>query len=236
MKIGGVDSCKTGWIMVSEEGDFYNFGIYNSFHDLIINNPELSRILIDIPIGLSSENFPRTIDSLIRKELGIRASTVFNAPCRRAVYEVNDEKAKKLNQKIENKSLSVQSLNIRKKIREVDEYLQNPYGNIEVIESHPELCFKYLNDNKTVISRKSTFTGIEERLELIKHFDRRLLKLYWKMLKSINRKDAKKDDLIDAICLCLVNKLGTQSGFSFITDNHIKDENQIPMKIAYYRN
>ena len=90
--------------------------------ELVDKTTCLERILIDIPIGLSSPGFPRTIDSRIRRELADRASTVFNAPCRAAVYEPDDEKAKDLNIKVEGISLSVQSLNIRNKIKEVDEF------------------------------------------------------------------------------------------------------------------
>jgi predicted RNase H-like nuclease len=42
-------------------------------------------------------------------------------------------------------------------------------------------------------------------------------------------------DLLDAICLCLVNKLGSEAGFSYIADINEKDEHQIQIKLAYYR-
>jgi hypothetical protein len=42
-------------------------------------------------------------------------------------------------------------------------------------------------------------------------------------------------DLLDAICLCLVNKLGSEAGFSYIADINKEDEHQIQIKLAYYR-
>jgi 8-oxo-dGTP diphosphatase len=84
-------------------------------------------------------------------------------------------------------------LNIRKKIREVDEYLQKTNEKAEIIESHPEMCFKYLNEGKVVMTKKSSETGIAERLRIISQYDNKLVALYEKMMKSVKRKDAKAD-------------------------------------------
>jgi predicted RNase H-like nuclease len=82
MFIAGVDGCKAGWIAVFNNKGKYSYEIFRVFSDLMGKNTSLKRMLIDIPIGLSSEGYPRTIDANIRKELGSRSSTVFNAPCR----------------------------------------------------------------------------------------------------------------------------------------------------------
>ncbi len=231
----GVDGCKAGWIAVFIKGEEYSFGIYKTFSDLMEKNISLKRVLIDIPIGLSSIGFPRTIDAKIRKELGPRGSTVFNAPCRAAVYEPDNERARKKNLQVEGKSLSIQSLNIRNKIKEVDEFFFTKCTSFEIIESHPELCFKYLNKGVIVLSKKSTEAGIDERLNILQSFDSQSFELYNKILSSFKRKDAKKDDIVDAMCLCLVNKLGWLEKLNFLEDLNQVDEKGIQMRIGFYR-
>lgn len=233
--IAGIDSCRAGWIAIFYKDGIFFFGIYNCFDELMVKNNDLERILIDIPIGLSSKGFPRTIDAKLRKELKGRSSTVFNAPCRAAVYESDDEKAKSLNIKVEGKSLSIQSLNIRHKIRELDEYLTNKGKGIEIIESHPELCFKYLNKGTVVVTRKATEKGIEERLKILNSYEPLVQKLYEQIVLSTKRKDVKSDDIVDAICLCLVNKLGNIKKLSYLKDSNKSDEKGLNFTIAYYK-
>ena len=234
MNLAGIDGCRAGWLAVFHRGGKYSGNIYRTFTDLIADNPDLDRVLIDIPLGLSSPSCPRTIDALLRKELPGRGSTVFNAPCRAAVYEKDADRARELNRTVEGKSLSLQSLYIRDKMRELDEFLSHSTGP-EILESHPELCFKYLNGGIVVLSKKSTTVGIAERLDILGRIDISLPALYEAMLKTCNRKDAKKDDLLDAICLCLVNVLGEHRGLSILKDKNIRDEKGIEMKLAYYR-
>lgn len=234
MKLGGIDGCSAGWIIVRYIDGIYDLEIYNDFKSLILNNKHLDRLLIDIPVGLSSKKFKRTIDSKLRSELKNRSSTVFNAPCRSAVYELDDELARQLNIEIENKSLSIQSLAIRGKIKEVDEYLTKNKSGITIIESHPELCFKYLN-RSIVQSKKSTPEGVNERLAIIENYDAKLVELYQRKQNEIKRKHAKRDDILDAICLCLANKLGSEKNLSYLVDENAVDEKGIMIKIGYYQ-
>ena len=125
MIIAGVDGCKKGWVMVKYNKSNYTYGIYSSISELFSENQELERVLIDIPVGLASENFSRTVEIGLRKELKYRHSTVFNPPCREALYAGSDISARKKNLEIEGKSLSIQSLAIKNKIRETDEYLMS---------------------------------------------------------------------------------------------------------------
>jgi predicted RNase H-like nuclease len=228
-----VDGCRFGWIMVKWNGNAYSYGIYKNINDLVEENSDLKRILIDMPIGLGSIKVKRTIEQKMRRELKYRHSTVFNPPCREAVYENDNEAARKLNIKIEKKSLSVQSLNIRDKIRELDELLRTQISLI-IMESHPEICFKYLNQGVTLLSNKSKENGMMERIKILSNLDKYTDLLFEEIKKHTLRKDVKIDDIIDAICLCLVNKLGLESKLSFIIDDNIKDEYGIEMKIAYF--
>jgi len=154
MIVAGIDGCKKGWIMIKSSNGNYSFGVYTNIFDLAADNEDLDRILIDIPIGLSSKKIKRTVERNLRIELKNRSSTVFNPPCRKAVYEYDYNLARLINIKIEGKSLSIQSLAISNKIRELDILLAAKH-KVEILESHPELCFKYLNEGKTLLSRKS---------------------------------------------------------------------------------
>lgn len=235
MNVAGVDGCKGGWLAVFFIDQKYGFGLFPGFVDLIQTQPALERIFIDIPIGLSSPGFSRTIESLLRKELVKRSSTVFNVPCRKAVYEPDAAKSRMLNLQVEKKSLSEQSLNIRHKIREVDEYLQKGLERPELLESHPELCFKYLNQGRVVLTKKSRPEGISERLSIIRGMDIELYGIYKEMLQSIPASLAKKDDMLDAMCLCLANKLAIGKGLGYFQDKNRQDERDIQIRIACYK-
>jgi len=238
MVLGGVDGCHKGWILVKYMNDNYTYGVYENFQDLIDEHPEMDSILIDMPIGLSSRSHKRTIDHLLRKALKGRASTVFNAPCRDSIYITDVEKAKQKNREIEGKNLSIQSLSLCEKIKQLDVYLQKTTSKqIPVIESHPELCFKYLNKgHQVLLSRKSTKEGLAERLGILKQYESRIEVLFEKIVKETKRKDVKKDDIIDALCLCIVNKWGTQEKMHFLQDvNCNQDEKQIALRIGFYK-
>ncbi|MCO6493141.1 MAG: DUF429 domain-containing protein [Phaeodactylibacter sp.] len=295
--LAGIDGCPYGWILVTHQAGKYAVSIHESFAALMQSNSGLDRVLIDIPIGLSTANYPRTIEKAMRRELGPRSSTVFNAPCRLAVYEKDNERARRLNQQVENKSLSIQSLLIRDKIREVDAclsrgevgtailldiFLDTEYADLParlqcrrqagrqagktqshteaektpcslcwpqgalcpkpfcpvawsaaIIESHPELCFKYLNGG-VVLSKKSKPEGIEERLEILSRYEARVMEIYNQAVKRFKRKEAKRDDIIDAICLCVVNKLAGEDRLKFLADENGVSENGVKIRIGYY--
>ncbi|MCB9297102.1 MAG: DUF429 domain-containing protein [Lewinellaceae bacterium] len=232
MYLAGIDGCPCGWILVTYQAGEYAVTIHHSFAALMESNSGLDRVLIDIPIGLSTANYPRTIEKAMRRELGPRSSTVFNAPCRLAVYEKDNEQARRLNRQVENKSLSIQSLLIRDKIREVDAWLSRGEAGAEIIESHPELCFKYLNGG-VVLSKKSKPEGIEERLHILSRYEDRVREIFDQAVKRFKRKEAKRDDIIDAICLCVVNKLGGADGLKFLADENGVSENGVKIRIGY---
>ena len=235
MIIAGIDGCKQGWIMIKFDQEKYSYGIYMHIEELVEENPTIQRILIDMPIGLSSKDYPRTIDKSLRAALIPRQSTVFNPACREAVALADYEAAKKKNIEIEGKSLSIQSFFIQKKIKEIDDFLLQKEPSLELIESHPEFCFKHLNPNKSVLlSKKSTEEGIADRLSILTSYDDRLGVLYQEILAQSLRKNVKKDDILDAMCLCLVNQLA-KNQLHFLVDQNPVDERGIAIRIAYHQ-
>ena len=58
MLYGGIDGCKYGWILMKSDQRNIQFGgIFQSVKDLLEANQDLDRILIDMPIGLSSKGY-----------------------------------------------------------------------------------------------------------------------------------------------------------------------------------
>lgn len=235
MRIGGIDGCKLGWIVIIKNHSEFEYFLIKTIEELHqLFKDQKARFFIDIPIGLLSKEFTRTVDTKLRAELGPRRSTVFNAPCRSAVYESDRVKAKQLNIQVEGKSLSEQTLNIKSKIKEVDQFILEKKDSIELLESHPELCFKYLNDAKIMLSKKSEKTGIEQRLSVLKKYDSAVEDIYLKVLSETKRSIVKKDDILDAICLCLSNTLAHSYQTSVIEDCNDKDQEELPVKIAFF--
>jgi len=228
----GIDGCKAGWLAVTTYGNNYRYGVYPSFAELIAKNSGFEICLIDIPIGLASTGVPRTIEQRMRKELPKRASTVFNVPCRKAVYADTHETAKLANLETVGQSVPIQSFCISPKIRELDLYVAE-HPKDKIIEAHPEISFKYLNDGVVLLSRKTSKSGLEERLSILEKYNRKAPDIYNKILKNTLRKHVARDDIVDAICLSVSLELASD-GLSYLTDENDFDERGIGIKIGYF--
>ncbi len=233
MTFGGIDGCKAGWLLITYKAGKYSWHLLqdiNQLSNIIIGS---ARLFIDMPIGLAAQNHPRTIEKVLRNELGNRSATVFNVPVREAVYESDKQRAKELNIKITGKSLSEQSLNIKPKILELDQFLKQKPKDLELIESHPELCFKYLNGS-ILQTRKSEKSGVEERLEILKNYDPACLKVYKSIFQNTLRKHIKADDIVDALVLCLSNRLNEYNAPHLLLDANRYDKLHNEIKIGYF--
>ena len=201
------------------------------FENIGINN----LTLIDMPVGLSSKNFERFIDFKLRTYLPKnKKSSVFTAPCREAVFSNDYNSAKKANQTITNRSISIQSWNISKKIRELDEFLMlQKNSNLLIKESHPEFCFINLNNNKPLIHNKKTKEGYIERLSILKRKEKSLEPIIEKTLENFKKEKVKKDDILDSIALALTSKYWKNNGSRMISQTPKNDEMGIPFEIYY---
>lgn len=229
----GIDGCKSGWLMVKHSEEGYTFGVYSNIQDLVIEHPDIQRILIDIPIGLSGMSFKRTIDAQLKKELGVRHSTVFMSPCREAVYANDYASAKAINKCIEGKSISIQAFHISSKIKEVDTFITSGRHSVQIIESHPEFCFKYLNNKNILLSNKKSIEGEKERLNILSKYDAELVDVYQKIRQATARKAVANDDIIDALCLTLANQLAGKSELQLLVDDKRIDECGVQVGIGY---
>ena len=124
---------------------------YQLIGELVASYPVFDSFLIDMVIGLRDNSKQLRPDDLARKELGSRSSTVFPVPSRASVYAEGIQEQKKANLLTLGKSLTMQTINIIPKIRELDEFLaENPKYQDKIRESHPELD---LPDSKEAFSK-----------------------------------------------------------------------------------
>lgn len=222
MNVLGIDACKMGWCVVGRMNDALVWGCYESIKEVITAYPDVERTLIDIPIGLSSDRFTRTVDQKARTYLDKRKSSLFSPPCRKAVYASNYKDALELNRKITGKGISVQAYNISAKIKEVDQWLNTEPKDIEVFEAHPELCFKTLNQNQDIQFSKHTKEGIELRKQVLFRYEEELKSVIQNLIKSYKRTQVKLDDILDAMALYLINK--NSEKLKIISDENSIDE------------
>ncbi|OQB12459.1 MAG: hypothetical protein BWY15_02184 [Firmicutes bacterium ADurb.Bin193] len=232
-KCVGIDATKGGWISACLEGNSLNITLYDSISEIIAECNDVDCILIDIPIGLPENDNNMRPDADLRKKLKGKASSVFNTPCRQAVYTDNYENANTINNKILSKGLSKQSFSICDKIKEVDKFLQcNPAWKNRLLESHPEYIFAILNFGKPVLESKKTLDGINIRINLLRRYIHNLDAFLGGITSKAGMK-RRLDDIVDAICLAVIGRLGMCNGFRSIPDAPEVDNKGLKMQIVY---
>ncbi len=232
----GIDGCRVGWFVLklgTNNGcEFFTCSdISSAVHE--ISNSCLT--LIDIPIGLVDEQpFERTCDLEARRLLkGGRASSVFQVPCRAAVYSGTYDQANSENRQRTGRGISKQSWFIAPKIREVDRLLQDHdqyRGRIR--ESHPELCFRALNGGVIMMHSKKTREGRQERLAVLKPYLPQSEALFLAASQQFPRKALALDDILDAMVLAVSSRLSGGQPLT-LPERPPFDANQLPMEIVY---
>ncbi len=225
----GIDGSIGQWMVAAIQDNKLNLRIFDNLEEICGCYPEADRMIIDIPIGLPESRDEAILrpDGLLRKKLKRKGSSVFTTPCRQAVYEEDKLTAKELNKKFLGKSLSEQSLAIRKAIRQVDRFLlDNPLWKNRLLESHPEYCFMILNNGMPVMEKKTKTDGQEKRIGL--------LKTYCPEIETAINGIPKKrlDDAVDAICLAVLGRLTLIQSIKTLPDDPQADSNGILMQIV----
>jgi predicted RNase H-like nuclease len=235
MKAFGLDGCKGGWFYVCLENTAIECGIVASVADIVARADKEDAICVDIPIGLRDEGSnPRGCDVAARQVLGGgRASSVFNAPLRPALYTPDYPTANALNRSLSGKGLSKQSYNIGNKIREVDELmLASPKARSMVREAHPEVCFWALNDSSAVQASKKTDDGFHARIQLLQKHLEQAPHCVEESLKAHPRSIVARDDIVDAMAVALTAYMSIN--INTLPEYPEVDNNGLPMEITYY--
>ncbi len=236
-KCVGIDSCKKGWAAFWQySSGSYVFKIYNDISALMQEHKDADCLLIDIPIGLPETRQDELArpDQELRKRLPGKKSSVFNTPCRQAVYIQDKQAAKARNIEFLNKSLSEQSLGFSRKIREIDEFLlENPQYIGRLRESHPEYGFAVLNQGKPLLSKKSEVSGLDERIRLLTRYFTYTEQAIHEITSQYRKQVI--NDFLDAMVLSVIGCIGMQKGFETIPEEPQKDCKGLPMEIVYSR-
>lgn len=239
MTVLGIDGCRGGWCVAAFENGIYNIALFHSFDEIIVNYPAAETILIDIPIGLGDSNTARDVECLAREILKpTRHHAIFTPPVREALYAGDYAAAKIIDQKITGKMISIQSWNISIKIRELDSFLiHRPEFKKIVHESHPEICFKYLNNGRIPVNKKNApnSRGVEERLDILSNFEENISVYFYKGCSQFKASQVRRDDIVDALCLAVTAKYGHKSGFRKISCSNNLDVQGIEMNMYYYQ-
>ncbi|MDD3138345.1 MAG: DUF429 domain-containing protein [Lachnospiraceae bacterium] len=225
----GIDGCKGGWIVaeiLKGKLNFYKFSLLDEFVDKL----SFDSCLIDMVIGLQGTDQDIRPDSLARHEMKGRASTIFPAPCRSAVYGETKEERIARNVSVLGKKFTSQTDAIIPKIREVDLFLQNNKSYMNVIEeSHPEVCFARLKGS-VLMSSKHTDEGIKERSEILSKYVDGVCFTDIKELSSSMK--CNMDDIADAVCLAIVANLKSLDMTETIPKRPMKDETGLFMQMV----
>lgn len=232
----GLDACQGEWAVcwVDSAGGF-DFEKHKTIADLFPAHDDAAAILIDIPIGLAENPHDRRPDAELRARLKGKSSSVFETPCRQAVYASTRDSARELNLKTLNKSLSCQSIGFSKKIREVDEFLLTHPRYIDRLrESHPEYAFCLMNGGQPLLSRKIEPAGLNDRLAVLaRHFP--AARQCLSSLRARNIPDSTYHDFLDAMVLAVMGLMGARRGFETIPPVPLRDRRGLRMEIAYCR-
>ena len=204
----GIDGCKGKWVAVALTEKYFEVNKFNNIEEICEKYKDADSIIIDMPIGLQESNEDISPESKARRFLKGKTSSIFNTPCRQAVYAENYTKAIEENKANLGISLSPLSYGICSKIREIDEFLsREPQWKNRLVEGHPEICFAKLNHDKAVLENKTKPDGQEKRLEILRKYYSDSDLVINKFLKDVPARK-KIDDVIDALCLAVTGIIG----------------------------
>lgn len=231
----GIDGCKGEWLAVAISNETFEVGKFKTIDEICIRYRGADSLLIDIPIGLpecKAEAVKRP-DNELRTLLGKKASSVFNTPFRQIVYAANAKKAWELNRELDAKQNPI-SIALCKAIKQVDTFLQdNPQWKNRLLESHPEFCFYLLNGGIPLGDSKRDNNGLNKRMDILKGYFSESQAVIETYLQQ-NKFRKKIDDVLDALCLAIVGRLGCNNGFRTVPDLTCHDCTGLNMQITIF--
>lgn len=230
----GVDGCQGAWAYVALTGTAFEVGKLRHIDQLEELFPQAKAVLLDMPIGLpeTTREAAARPEAWLRQQLKGKAASVFSVPCRQAVYEEDRQEAKQINIAVLGKSLSEQSLGLCRAIRQVDSFLQGAPGWKErLMECHPEYAFAVLNGGLPILENKRTPIGHEKRVALLRRYYPQTDDVIRRYLEDLPSRK-KLDDVLDALCLAVMARLGGQHGFLSLPNPASEDSKGLKMRIV----
>lgn len=231
----GIDGCRAGWFAIIHQNDRWSYILAASIADLLSDHGAADRIFIDIPIGLADHQ-GRQCDQQARRLLSPhRHNSVFSTPVRDAVYASDYATACRINAQQTARRITRQTWNICPKIREVDTWLrQHPTAQPRVYESHPEVAFYALNNERPLETRKKSPEGREQRLALLAQTIGNARQLFAQALDQYPRTQLQVDDILDAMVLAVMAGC-RKAAYCSLPQPAPVDRHGIAMRIVYAR-
>ena len=235
MKTLGIDGCQAGWIAISLDEEHAGYWLLESNEELGNFFREYDRIFIDVPIGLTEEEYTRECDRRLRDVLGPDyTASVFSPPIRPALHAPTYAEASMTSFEITDKKVTIQSWNITPNIRAVDHFLQQEKELREkIFESHPELLFRILNGNNSILQKKATKKGLRHRLGLLKEKSKFADDFFRDIKEEYRRNQVDEDDIVDAMALALFAGYSVDEEIKTLPDDPPEDTTGLPMAIHY---
>lgn len=222
----GLDGCNKGWMSCVEVEGNISFQWFSSLREFVDAHPSISLIGIDMVIGLPTKAVKggRPSEKMARSLLKKQGSSVFSAPCRKAVYATSYQDALQQSRASspDRVGLSIQTYNIFPLIRDVDTYLQTDSTmQSKIFEVHPELSFWQMNQQQPVGSKHSK-EGFALRMQLLKQEN----------LLPTKTVRLTKDHVDSAACLWSVKRIGKGTA-NRVPKELIQDAVGLPMQIHW---
>ncbi|MDN4475805.1 DUF429 domain-containing protein [Demequina sp. SYSU T00192] len=163
----GLDACKAGWVVavVSDERwiDAFVATDIAAAETRGIDEFAAACMVVDIPIGIPDTG-TRLADTLARRFIKPRGSSVFPTPVRAALLADTYADAREASVAASGKSLSAQAYAIRERILDADGYAGR--ARIPLVEGHPEVSFRAMAGSG-IPHAKKTFAGMTLRHQLL---------------------------------------------------------------------
>jgi predicted RNase H-like nuclease len=208
--LAGADGCPAGWMVafVRPAGGEVRTRIVPQFAAVAAAPEAPAVIAVDMPIGLPARIGPagRGPERAVRPLLGGRRSSVFPVPSREAIYAPTYRDACRVALATSDPPRSVQKqlFLIAPRIREVDRVLRaDPSLAARVFETHPEVAFWRLNNDRPLALAKKVKPGLALRRQLLiaAGFPRAVV-------HAPPPKGAGPDDLLDALaCAAIARRI-----------------------------
>lgn len=228
----GIDGCKGGWIAAVMEYGEIRIEKYRCMEELVYRYKNFDNMLIDMVIGLPGNlsQYDNRPDSVARRLIAPRTSTIFAVPSRQTVYECDKESQVRANRQALGKGLSAQARAIIPKMRELDEFLldNEKYKNV-IKESHPEVCFSRLNGS-VVMTKKAQYEGLVERVDILSRFIPEMTYKY--ITRRAMELKCNADDIVDAVCLAVTANLDVQGMAEEIPQDIQMDDAGLKMQMV----
>lgn len=224
-----MDGCPGGWYVAVWDTDAgaVSGQVCRDFTSVLDVTVDCAAVGVDIPIGLADSGV-RLCDVEARRLLGRKGSAVFPPPIRPILRAVSRAEASGLLMELEGKGVGYQSFAIVGKVRQVDG-LMTPELQSRIVEVHPELCFRALNQGMPIIESKRSPVGFEARRGLLKS----VLPNFEHLIEGRLRSRAASDDILDALVACWTARGVAEDTADWIPENPEKDAKGLRMEMWF---